>query len=227
MLFRSQLGLAFVLYAEDNQDVIVPSDWNGKGMGGGGYWPGPTPGLSAGIDTTEALRRVRAGLSNGPLFKYLSSYDSYHCPGDLRTKRLKPGKGWAFDSYSKPDGMNGGGWPGIKAHIKVSSIPSSSGAFIFIEECDPRDFNAGTWVIDVNPPGWVDPFAIFHGTSSTFSFADGHAESKKWVDSATIKAATQSAAGVQSFFWTGGNAKNADFRWVWDRFRHEAWRELK
>mgnify|MGYP003340725698 CR=1 FL=1 len=143
---QKQLGLAFVLYAEDNQDVIVPSDWNGKGMGGGGYWPGPTPGLSAGIDTTEALRRVRAGLSNGPLFKYLSSYDSYHCPGDLRTKRLKPGKGWAFDSYSKPDGMNGGGWPGIKAHIKVSSIPSSSGAFIFIEECDPRDFNAGTWV---------------------------------------------------------------------------------
>ena len=37
---------------------------------------------------------------------------AYHCPGDIRTKRNKPGKGWAWDNYSKANGMNGGGWQG-------------------------------------------------------------------------------------------------------------------
>ncbi len=225
---QKQLGLGFVLYADDNRDVIVPTVWNGQPMVGGGYWPGPTPRLIPGNSPSEAMRRVQAGFSNSPMFKYIASYDSYHCPGDLRTKRLKPGVGWAFDSYSKSEGMNGGGgWAGVRFYTKTSGISATSSALTFIEECDPRDFNNGTWGISVSPPGWVDPFAIFHGVFSTFTFADGHAEGRRWVDPATIKAATDSAAGKASFGWTGGNSKNPDFRWVWDRFRHEDWAELK
>jgi hypothetical protein len=57
-------------------------------------------------------------------------------------------------------------------------------------------------------------------------FQDGHAESHKWIDAATVKAAKDSAAGRESFFWAGGNSRNPDFRWVWDRYRYVNWRPL-
>jgi len=98
---------------------------------------------------------------------------------------------------------------------------------VFIEEADPRGRNLGTWVIDVNPsPRWIDPFAIFHGSVSTISFADGHAESHRWTDSGVIKAAKDSSLGKESFGWSGGNAKNPDFQWVYHRYRHKKWAPL-
>jgi prepilin-type N-terminal cleavage/methylation domain-containing protein/prepilin-type processing-associated H-X9-DG protein len=227
---QKQLTLAWLLYADDSEDKILPTVWNdGRGrvdLYAGGYWRGPQPDISAGIKLDVALQRVYNGLSNSPLTKYAGSYGSYHCPGDLRTKRLRPGAGWAYDSYSKADGMNGIAWGGIEAFTKQAQISEASQAMVFVEEADPRSYNNGTWVIDVNPPGWVDPFAIFHGTVSTFAFADGHAELKRWLEGTTIKAATDSANGKQSFYWAGGTGKNRDFRWVYDRYKHVKWKAL-
>jgi prepilin-type processing-associated H-X9-DG protein len=161
----------------------------------------------------------------------VSSAGSYHCPGDLRTKRLKPGRGWAYDSYSKANGMNGlVDWQGGAQlpYKKISAVLDPSEAMVFLEESDPRNYNLGTWVIDVAPAaGWVDPFAIFHGKTSTISFADGHADSHRWLESTTIKAATDSANGKSSFNWTGGNNKNRDFQWVYQRYKHTKWSPLK
>ncbi|MBX3745683.1 MAG: type II secretion system protein [Verrucomicrobiae bacterium] len=226
---QKQLVLGWVLYASDSDDSILSTRWHDGRVAvelyAGGFWRGPTPGISAGISVSEAMRRVENGLSNSPLTKY-TAYGTYHCPGDLRTKRLRPGQGWAYDSYSKADGMNGLGWGGITLYTKQSQIQEASQAMVFIEEADPRSYNNGTWVIDVNPPGWVDPFAIFHGKVSTFAFADGHAELRRWLEASTIKAATDSANGKSSFYWSGGNAKNRDFRWVYDRYKHVNWRPL-
>lgn len=227
---QRQLALGTILYASDNDDGLLPPTYkltNGAiaNMSGGGYWPAPNPDTGGAMPVQRAMTAVETALRQGPLFKYVSAIGSYHCPGDLRTKR-KPGNGWAFDSYSKADGMGTGGWGGIKAFKKIAQVPEAANSMLFIEESDPRGFNAGTWVIDVAPPGWVDPFAIFHGAVSDFSFLDGHAESHKWVDARTIKAASESARGVQSFFWSGGTGRNPDFRWVWDRFRHLDWKPL-
>jgi prepilin-type processing-associated H-X9-DG protein len=96
-----------------------------------------------------------------------------------------------------------------------------------MEESDPRDYNLGTWVMDVKPaPGWVDGFAIFHGNVTTTSFADGHAETHPWHDPTTIKAAKDFASGKQDFYWSGGNAKNVDFQWVYQRYKHQKWAPL-
>jgi prepilin-type N-terminal cleavage/methylation domain-containing protein/prepilin-type processing-associated H-X9-DG protein len=225
-----QLGLGWTMYADDNNDKILYTQETGMlDLYAGGFWAGPTPGpgLPSGISTSEALERVQEGLRISPLYAYVSGFESYHCPGDLRTKRLQPGNGWAYDSYSKADGMNGGMWGGVKAYTKHSGIEQPSNSMVFIEEADPRDYNNGTWVINVTTPGWVDPFAIFHGHISTFAFADGHAEAHSWVEASTIKAATDSAAGKSSFYWAGGDINNTDFRWVWERFRHVDWRPLE
>ncbi|MCB1129130.1 MAG: hypothetical protein KDM81_21710, partial [Verrucomicrobiae bacterium] len=112
-------------------------------------------------------------------------------------------------------------------YVKMTEVLGPSEAMLFIEEADPRSYNNGTWVINVNPgAGWVDPFAIFHGHVSTIGFVDGHAELHNWVDQGTIKAATDSANGISSFYWSGGTANNPDFRWVYQRYKHTKWTPL-
>jgi len=224
-----QLLLGWNMYSTDNQDYLMPTQLQVGATTidhpGGGYWRGPTPGIAAGITQAEALRRVYAGMSNTPLQKYCPTYQVYHCPGDTRIK-LRPGSGWAFDSYSKANGMAGVAWDSATPFRKEAQIENASESMVFVEEADPRGSNLGTWVINVQPPGWVDPFSIFHGQVSTVGFQDGHAESHKWIDAATIKAAKDSAAGRESFYWAGGNSRNPDFRWVWDRYRYVNWKPL-
>jgi prepilin-type processing-associated H-X9-DG protein len=98
----------------------------------------------------------------------------------------------------------------------------------FLEESDPRGRNWGTWVIFVAPsPAWIDPFAIFHGTSSTIAFADGHTESHRWITEGVIDAARRAASGdPNALDWPGGNAQNPDFVWVHDRYKHLKWAPL-
>ncbi len=235
---QKQLALGFTIYADDNNDKIVFTSGGGPGLPdnpGGGFWPGPYTdggapgGLLPGMKSDLAQHYIENGLRRGPLFKYVNNTASYHCPGDLRTKRLKPGAGYAYDSYSKIEGMNGGGWnPGAQPpYVKLGEVKSPSEAMAFIEESDPRDYNLGTWVMDVQPnPGWVDGFAIFHGTVTTIAFADSHAETHKWTDSGVIKAAINFAKGKADFYWSGGTAKNRDFQWAYQRYKHRKWAPL-
>ena len=66
----------------------------------------------------------------------------------------------------------------------------------------------------------------FHGKISSLSYADGHAEMHSWVEESTVKAATDSANGIDSFYWAGGNANNRDFAWVYQRYKHRNWTHL-
>ena len=231
---QKQLTLAWTLYSVDFNDSLAPTDnWrNPAGVNtpltGGGYWAGPTPDLAAGITITEAMARVAKGMSNGPLWKYCSAMGAYHCPGDLRSK-LKVGKGWAWDGYSKANGLNGlFGWEKAQTpFLKVGDVENPSGTFVFIEESDPRNSNLGTWVLAVGSPGWIDGFAVFHGNFTTFGYQDGHCDGHRWTDPATIKAAHAFASGNTTVFnWAGGGPKNPDFRWVWNRYRYVNWKDL-
>jgi prepilin-type N-terminal cleavage/methylation domain-containing protein/prepilin-type processing-associated H-X9-DG protein len=225
---QKQLLLASILYSDDNDDYLIPSRFKNTDMVGGGYWAGPAPEFTVGTTIEEAMRRVRKGFTNGPLFKYIANENSYHCPGDLRTRRLKPGRGWAFDSYSKVEGINGfTGWNNVIPYQKSSSVHEPSQSMVFVEETDPRGYNIGTWALWVTPIRWVDTFAIFHGNWSTFAFVDGHAEGHRWNDARLIDAARRAGeTGANTLDWPGASAQNPDFRWVYDRFRFVNWKPL-
>ena len=245
---QKQLGLAFWMYAGDNEDELTRlSYYNSKlrrsiGLGAGGFWahPGnPTPPSSfspitgRGSWLERRMRLVKYSLSVSPLYQYASSHGSYHCPGDLRTKKLVGRSAWAYGSYSKTNPMGGEhGWQGSSVSsgpqpwfTHMSQVKDPSMSIVFSEETDPRTENRGTWVIDVKPsPGWVDQLAVFHGNDSSFGFADGHSENHKWVDNVTIKTARDSAAGNGVFWWGGkGHQNKPDFRWVYERYKHKKW----
>ena len=229
---QKQLALGFFMYAGDNEDEMIywqnPKD-NTKHNRGGGFWLGPrnengtAAGIGGSLTKEEAKQLVENGLRLSAFWPYADAIGSYHCPGDLRTRNLRPGQGWAWDSYSKAHPMNSGG---KYSQEKISAIPGPSEAMAFIEETDPRGFNLNTWIINVDKPGWVDPFAIFHGTVSSFAFADGHAEHHSWSDQKTIEAARKSAQGTRSFYWEEGSQlfNNPDFVWVYDHYRWPGWK---
>ena len=232
---NKQLMIAYILYATDNRGVFLPTRFVGENgamdLYGGGYWLGPTPNIVAGMTVDQAKQAVVNGLKPSPLFRNCSNFEAYHCPGDMRTRNLAPGSGWAYDSYSKADPISGGLWTGVQASqkpfTKDTQILVSSMTMVFIEEADSRGYNHGTWAFNTDPPGWVDTFAVFHGDNSSFSFADGHSESHRWLEASTIKAARDSAAGINSFYWSVGNpTSNRDFVWVYNRYRHQNWKPL-
>ena len=123
--------------------------------------------------------------------------------------------------------MDGGFWMQQNTkyfYSKTTDVQEPANSFVFIEEADSRGYNEGTWALD--PTGWVDTFAIFHGNSSTVGFQDGHAESHRWLDPQTLKAAANNAKGIDSFSWAGGNNKNPDFRWAYDKYLYINWNPL-
>jgi prepilin-type N-terminal cleavage/methylation domain-containing protein len=215
---QKQLVTAFIMYASDNKDTLMPSP-----SGGGWYDLADLSGLGP-TATDVAEKREVAALKQGLLFPYAPSAGVAHCPGDMRYKNLRVGSGWAYVSYSKLDGMGGGGWGGTP-YGKITQIAFPSVSGVFIEESDPRGGEMGTWAM--NKTGWVDGFAIFHGTVTTLAFADGHGELHKWLDAGTIKAAREFSQGVASFYWVGGGViQNPDFAWMWDKYRFRDWTPL-
>ena len=224
---EKQLSTAWMMYAMDNNEKMV-SDIN---LIAGDYWLGPAaPGIVGGISQEVAMQRVSTNLQRSPIYTYSPALGAFHCPGDTRTKRLRPGSGWAYYSYSVADSMDGGFWMQQNTkyfYSKTTDVQEPANSFVFIEESDPRGYNEGSWAFNLVPPGWVDGMAAFHGVVTTFNFLDGHVESHKWIDPTTIKAATDFARGVGDFYWAGGAlTKNVDFQWVWNHYRWPAWHPL-
>ncbi len=227
---QKQLMLGFAQYATDENDALVP------GAQGGGYWiPKDLAGVAltapsalvtaAGGDKALARQMVEASLTASPLFKYVPTTEAFICPGDKRDTRPL-GAGWGIDSYAKAGGMGGGGWGGQTPFKFFADVQLPSESMVVVESADPRGFNWGTFVINTTPPGWVDPFAAYHGQASTVSFADGHVEMHSWIDPGTIKAAQDAAGGGSTFFWSGGGRGNPDFEWVYERYKFVGWTPL-
>ena len=134
-------------------------------------------------------------IAQGAFAAFLKNPNVVNCPGDLR-KQFAVGRGFSFISYSGVSGLNGQAWGNhpTQAELlsKTTELRQPSNKFLFVEENDPRGENWGTWVMSVNGTaanGWsgttiLDSPASFHGSSSTFSWADGHATSRRWQDGA-------------------------------------------
>lgn len=223
---EKQIQLGWWMYAEDQQDRMMPS------LGGGGWYdPADITGVPPyRFDLAERLEIPKIMAS--PLFPYVKNPLVFRCPGDTRYSRLPINGGWAFASYSKTDGMNGSGWTGTP-YRKVSDVKSPVMATVFLEEADPRSYNMGTWVInrndspDPNSSGWVDPFTVYHGAVSTLSFVDNHVESHRWLDPRVLEAAQKGGNGQSSFYWPGGNKRNPDYAWMWEHYRFSDWTPLR
>ena len=161
----------------------------------------------------EVEDRIR-GIKNGVMYPYIGSGspDIYNCPSDKRKKEQL-----AYRSYSIQNNMNGISYPPnseneniVKQDAKIR-IPSQR--IVFLEETDQRGINMGSWyfphVVDGN---WGDPLAMWHNSSTNFSFADGHAENKKWVDDSTKEMGVKQTNGISPDY---ANGEGEDYQWMY------------
>jgi prepilin-type N-terminal cleavage/methylation domain-containing protein/prepilin-type processing-associated H-X9-DG protein len=229
---QKQICLAHIMYGGDNGENIVPFPTVNSG---GGFWivpANPAPWTAAGTTTVQAQQMVQDCLrTNNPLYQYAPNTAIYHCPGDTRIT-LTPGKGWAYDSYSKPENIAGdpyGGYCGFgTTYTKFTQMNAASQTFLFVEDTDSRGYNEGTWEIIWTGGNirftWQDPIPIYHGNVSTYGFADGHADHHKWVNGNLIAAGKAAATdGNTGGIPGGGPTSGPDYNWIWQGSRFPNW----
>ena len=188
---QKQLTYAWIMYADDNQDKLPPNA--STSMAGSDSWvkgiiswdlppSAPNP---QNYDTTLLTDSLLGAYCNRAI-------GIYRCPGD----KYPGAKGPRERSISMNGQMGGtssqaevlnqyGGNNNYLLFFKQAQIlnPNPSMAWVFIDE-HGDSINDGFFRVAMSDPnGWHDVPASYHGGSGALSFADSHAEIKKWSDS--------------------------------------------
>jgi prepilin-type N-terminal cleavage/methylation domain-containing protein/prepilin-type processing-associated H-X9-DG protein len=211
---QRQLALAWNMYADDNQGSIINFDTAlnaSKDVPWRYASPFPPPNTSGLSQQDKDIAILQMGYVQGGLYQYAANLNVLHCPADARytvpavagSPTAPPGN-FAYGSYSGAGGLNGVVYGPNTPIKKQSELLNASGRFLWVEENDPRGENQSSWVM--NNPGppptaatsFEDSVASWHGGTSTFSWADGHAESHTWFDAATIAYALSNNPGKYS-----------------------------
>jgi prepilin-type N-terminal cleavage/methylation domain-containing protein len=224
---QKQLALCWTMFSDDNSDYMcsLSSTTNDSWRidpSAGIYIVPPIPAGTASSSVAQVLDQ--AGYKQGAFFQYAPNPGIIHCPGDLRSKSDP----WSFDSYSGVGGLNGAVAKGY-CLFKRTAVAHPSNRNVFVEENDPRTIsqagftfgeNRGPWEFRNPPsPAFVPPYsnepfwdspAVYHVIASTFSFADGHAQSRRWLDASTISY----AASMNTGKFSSPPASNRDSRQV-------------
>jgi len=191
-----QLQLAHILYPDDHNGILVPNLEGGADSGWVKGWMDYTPSP----DNTNTL------YLTDPQHAKLAPYSGraagiYKCPADLTMVRRADGMHPRVRSVSMSVAVadpGGGGWlnsqvatPRFKVFFKTSDFGAAATSIhIFVDE-HPDSINNGAfgvWMSDLKNPAKCYIFdypASYHNGACGFSFADGHCEIKKWIDSRT------------------------------------------
>jgi prepilin-type N-terminal cleavage/methylation domain-containing protein/prepilin-type processing-associated H-X9-DG protein len=230
---QKQLALAWGMYADDNGERMV--GFNTYPLGSMNWRtdtryvivtipPGTSPQDQVKLKVQMGYKRPSPAIE-GPLFRNAPNPDIVHCPGDARYKR-PVGSGFAWDSYSGVNGLNGESAPFL---VKRNEVLHPADRFLWVEGGDGRGENIGSWTmantgtaaLNFSDARFRDSPANFHGGAASFSFADGHAEMHKWLDATTIvyadSANINKDAGSSEQSAAQNNSKR-DQQWVGMRY---------
>jgi len=170
-------------------------------------------------------------VKNGVLARYTTAaLNIYKCPADIYLSPAQRKAGWtarlrsnsmnALFGYSGTDGhddRDGKAWfdQSYRQFLKTTDVPTPAMTWLTIDE-HPDSINDSFFIVGVNTTKWGDLPASYHNGACGFSFADGHAEIKKWL-SATSKYPTAKFDNSLSFVKSFDPAGKLDFRWYKDR----------
>lgn len=197
-----QLGLAWIMYADANDDKIVngeaayssnknnpmpdlPSHHTGEP-----WWCGDdcAPGYMTGEQLPEQtqLKAIKAGA----LYSYCKNVKLYRCPTGIRGE---------MRTYTITDAMNGlrreGTYRGnvgirvgrtvlwIKSRTEIIA-PGPAYRLVFLDE---GRVTPDSYAVHYQQATWWDPPFVRHGDGTNVAYADGHAGYWKWIGKKTLE----------------------------------------
>ena len=189
-----QLQLAWILYADDHDQTLVPNNETGQWVAGDLRVP------------QDATNVALLKYPQGKLWNYNQSLGIYRCPADQSMADFRTFKLPRVRSNSMNNWMNGGGTPGQSGGYEVftkltgfTRLPPVK-AWVFVDE-NPISINDGWFKVTMQPKApFEDTPATYHNNAGGLSFADGHAEIKKWKDAA-LHTPPSDKFGVKDILW--------------------------
>ena len=213
-----QLALAWIMYAMDNRDTLVPNQNLGAPGGVPGSW------ATGFLTWTLASDNTNLAYLTDPTFAKLGEYiaknkNIFKCPADhfvspyqLRNGIAERVRSVSMNYYVSAVANSSANAVVYKKPADFRKLPTSK-AWIFVDE-HPDSINDVAMYTDMTGPTWVDLPASYHNGACGFAFADGHSEIKKWIAAGTIK-------GVRYVDWTvtgfDSSADPRDIRWIQER----------
>lgn len=183
-----QMQVAWTAYSTDNGGKICPTASTFANPAAPQWCPGR-------MDV--APEDVNASLiQQGLLWPYVKALSAYKCPADPKlsqvaarppTLRSISCNAW-MNPATSPSSV-GLSAPGrvLRKQSDISGAFSPSQCWVFADE-SPTSINDGWFVVSVNAitgpynNAWIDLPATYHDNACGISFADGHAEIKRWRD---------------------------------------------
>lgn len=222
-----QLQIAWHLYAGDNNDKLTTSGYRNPVE--------PTAWVDGWLDFSPSNpdNTNTAALKNPARSKFasvLTQVDVYKCPADRSMVNISGRMHYRVRSMGMSQAFGPGDWldpAGFGANVsskkyktfaKMGEIvnPGPAQCYVLLDE-HPDSINAGGFAnMMVESPGAariIDFPASYHNRAAGISFADGHAEIRKWVDPRTCPPVRYN----NSLGLNVASANNRDMIWLADR----------
>jgi prepilin-type N-terminal cleavage/methylation domain-containing protein/prepilin-type processing-associated H-X9-DG protein len=195
-----QLGLGWKMYPDDNGGKLVPngdethqpgSPTDPEGLPGGrlAQWCPGRQDMSGQLSAINApgVNIGQAWIKMGLLYPYVNSPAIYKCPADVSSLKT------FGTEYPHVRSMSMNTWLGdiapyaniitVISYYKESQLvkPGAANLWVFIDE-NPISINDGSFICSPEINQWIDCPASYHNNAGGLSYADGHAQIKKWRD---------------------------------------------
>jgi len=210
-----QLQLAWIMYADDNDDKLVSSEAGGSYRNQfGDPWVGVT--WASGWGQGEQLSEEDQidGIQNGVLYRYVEEIDLYKCPAGYRGELM------TYAMMISSNGRSIDGSPQFKRRLQV---PQAAQRLMFVDEglSSPDAYSTR-----YNMAAWWDQPSTRHGDGTNFACADGHAEYHKWRGLETVKKGRNSVRSHPGIWGPATEDGRADVAWVqrgiWGKLGYES-----
>ncbi len=193
-----QLHLAWNLYGDDNEERLVNNHGVGETRALRQTWANHVQDWGASEDNTNTIYVTHALL--GPFAGHAARL--FKCPTDRSVSEVGPRiRSYAINSLvGDPGELTNRFNPSYIQAFRPSDFSRPAQTFVFLEE-HPDTINDGFFMNRLEDAAqWGNLPASYHNNAGNLSFADGHAESHRWVVGSTlvppVKGALQTGAAA-------------------------------
>jgi len=198
-----QLALAWIMYADENDDKVVSSEAGGTWRNQFGEpWVGVTwAGNYAQGGQLPASDQIK-GIKEGALWLYVRETKLYQCPTGYRGELM---------TYAMMIASNGRSVDGSPVFKRRILVPQPAERLLFIDEglSSPDAYSTRYTTRE-----WWDQPVTRHGDGTTFSYYDGHADYHKWTGSETVKKGRTNVRSHPGIWGPTTEEGIADVQWV-------------